>query len=77
MGNISFVRKYKLYKGNLFCYDIIYKSNRWSFRMDDDLPKTARHFIARAEENGWIVEQYDKLFERDEVLYFDHPRKGA
>lgn len=63
-SNIKFVREY-MSCGYKF-FDIVYKSNHVYTLPEEDLPKTAKEFIFRAEK---IEKQYDIVFKRVETIY--------
>ena len=65
-SRIEFVRIYKWY-GGAETADIVYKTKRVRTVPIKDMPKTAVRFVREStrQEN-----QHDKIFNRDEVLYF-------
>ena len=67
-GKIEFVRKYEGYSGTT--YDIKYHSGRLcAFVLEEDLPATAKKFIATAKR---ITKQYDYTSTRknkNEIIY--------
>ena len=64
-GKIKFVRMYKMYRENW--YDVMYHSGRICTYLEGELPSTASKFV---ETSTIRRQQYDKVFHRDEMLYF-------
>ena len=64
MMTIKFVREYQMY-GRTY-YDIVYKTHRIATRTPDDLPETARRFMANAKK---VTTQHDPVFNWDETIY--------
>lgn len=64
-GKIRFVRMYKMYRENW--YEVIYHSGRIVTYLEPDLPATVGAFVDSATIRR---QQYDKVFKRDEMLYF-------
>lgn len=67
MANIRFVREYDFY-GDIY-YDVVYgkpgSPSRLYMYSKDDLPKTVRKWLEDKAGNT----QYNKVFERDEIIY--------
>lgn len=64
-GKIRFVRMYKMYRENW--YEVIYRSGRIVTYTEPELPATVNAFV----ESSTIREQqHDKVFHRDEMLYY-------
>lgn len=64
-GKIRFVRMYKMYRENW--YEVIYRSGRVVTYTEPELPATVNAFV----ESSTIREQQrDKVFHRDEMLYY-------
>jgi len=64
-GKIKFVRMYKMYRENW--YEVVYHSGRVCTYLEGELPSTANKFV---ETSTVRKQQYDKVFHRDEMLYF-------
>lgn len=63
-SKIKSVREYVSY--NHTWYDIIYKSGRIVTLPDEDIPKTARDFLANATR---LEEWYNSIFKRTEIIH--------
>lgn len=63
-SKIKFVRTYKSYGHDWM--DIVYHSGRTYTIGAEDAPKTALKFVEEATEH---VEQYSRVFNRDEVVH--------
>lgn len=64
-NKIKFVRTYTFYGDEMA--DIVYHSGRIYTIPVKEMPKTAAAFMAASVR---IEEQYDRIFHRDETLYF-------
>lgn len=64
-GKIRFVREYTMYRENW--YEVIYHSGRIVTYTEPELPATVVDFMFSSNIRR---EQYDKVFKRDEKLYF-------
>lgn len=70
MAQIKFIRKYKFTPNGETWYDVLYTpSNRLRTYIADDLPGTVKAWLEGKEG----VAQYDRIFQRDEIIYKAEP----
>lgn len=65
-SKIKFIRSYVSSWGSEL-FDVIYHSGRVCTMQKEDLPTTAKHFI---ESSIYQEQQHDRLFNRDETIYY-------
>ena len=67
MAQIDFVREYKWYGGNTI-FEVVYTSGKYR-TFTNDPSNNARSFINRSKSSGDVTIQYDRTFNRKEILY--------
>lgn len=70
--NIRFVREYRPSWARQNYFDVVYFSKVCTYYEYDEMPKTAKKFVANAIENGFHKKQFDTLYKCEETIYADH-----
>lgn len=67
--NIRFIREYRPSWARTNYFDVVYATRVCSYFEYDEMPKTAKKFVAQAIENGFCKEQFDTLYKCKEIIY--------